>query len=996
MKISGVLITALCLLNCHNSSPSTTNVEQIDFGITRSYKIGKDTPVHFSFKFDHKSVVQFDIHQCNIDVEVKYSKDGITYLVDRPTGSNSNESFLYPGEAGETLHFQVYSIDPINLFGYIDIKLSKLNEKNPLDKIYAERNYLLGYRNRISSEKEKRESSIEILKKSIHFSKRCNDRLLKANALIELGMAYHVLSMYPESLSAHFQALKVFEDRNIVDRVAYIYHEIGASYHRTFDLDTALYYYHKSIENWKNTDNLQSQSFTLSNISYLHSQLGNFQLSKDYLDVCFSLAGDSSKSFTLFSILQKLGVYYYETKNYQDSIKCLKRANKMAYDLGYHSDDSYIFSFLNLGSSYKALGDLEKARDWTLKGIQLAEKIGLERTEGVGLWSLGQIELSAQNFDKAKDSFEEALEKNLEDWFDNTYLSLGTTLYRKSLQEEGSSQKQQENLSKAINFFKLAREKTPDSWTEAQSLFWEAKINFDLGHALQIENLHKAISNIEDHRHQTEDRHSRVSYFASNTHFYKLLFDLLFEQYDLDIGNSNPNHIFRTTEKIRARTLLDLVNDRPYLPEHLPTVEEVNSYYRLLFQMEEKFDDEDALAQLEAELIPLARKMARLDPSEVIEPEAIRNVAEVQAALEPGTMLLTYAFGMENLYLLALDAGDLQVHNLGKADDLKTKVDLVSEYLKAHPLRRSPGEGQRYDDTAKALSKILLGPLTELEGVDQLVFIPDNFLQRLPFAALPVPGAKTKTLGERFQTAVLPSASVWMALKERAAKYKPPQRTIALLANPVFNGDDPRLPKRYVQHASQSFYPGLPGTQKEAESIARLAGDKAHLAMGFAANRDFVKGPHFKDYRYIHFATHGDIDPENPGQSSLVLSRFAANGQPIDGMLRLSDISQLEIHADLVSLSACETANGKMVRGEGLMSLARGFMAAGVPRVLGTLWKVPDNATAHFMTRFYEGLLRDGLRPAKALQKAQMTQARDPRWQDPHYWAGFVLIGDWR
>jgi CHAT domain-containing protein len=102
------------------------------------------------------------------------------------------------------------------------------------------------------------------------------------------------------------------------------------------------------------------------------------------------------------------------------------------------------------------------------------------------------------------------------------------------------------------------------------------------------------------------------------------------------------------------------------------------------------------------------------------------------------------------------------------------------------------------------------------------------------------------------------------------------------------------------------------------------------------------------------------------------------------------------LSADLVVLSACQTALGKDIQGEGLVSLTRAFMYAGAPRVVASLWKVDDVATAELMKRFYRGVLREGLGPAAALRAAQLEMSRDSRWAAPYYWAGFVMQGDWQ
>ncbi len=150
------------------------------------------------------------------------------------------------------------------------------------------------------------------------------------------------------------------------------------------------------------------------------------------------------------------------------------------------------------------------------------------------------------------------------------------------------------------------------------------------------------------------------------------------------------------------------------------------------------------------------------------------------------------------------------------------------------------------------------------------------------------------------------------------------------------------------------------------------------------------------DYRVVHFATHGVVDSSRPWLSGLVFSLVDRRGGARDGYIRLRDIYNLRLNADLVVLSACDTALGADVRGEGLVGLARGFMYAGSRRVMASLWQVNDVATADLMKRFYRGLLVKGLTPPAALRAAQLEMMTKTRWTAPYFWAGFVLQGDWQ
>jgi CHAT domain-containing protein len=164
----------------------------------------------------------------------------------------------------------------------------------------------------------------------------------------------------------------------------------------------------------------------------------------------------------------------------------------------------------------------------------------------------------------------------------------------------------------------------------------------------------------------------------------------------------------------------------------------------------------------------------------------------------------------------------------------------------------------------------------------------------------------------------------------------------------------------------------------------------------FAANRAAATSADLGAYRYVHFATHGFLDSQHPELSGLLLSMYDQQGVPQDGFLRAHEVFNLKLAAELVTLSACQTGLGKEIKGEGLVGLTRGFMYAGAPRVVVSLWSVSDEGTAELMARFYRGMLQEGKRPAAALQAAQIAMLKEPKFAAPFYWAAFTLQGEWR
>jgi CHAT domain-containing protein len=298
--------------------------------------------------------------------------------------------------------------------------------------------------------------------------------------------------------------------------------------------------------------------------------------------------------------------------------------------------------------------------------------------------------------------------------------------------------------------------------------------------------------------------------------------------------------------------------------------------------------------------------------------------------------------------------------------------------------------------------------------------VPDGALNYVSFGSLPVPGENAITsLAVEQEIVIHPSASALAFMRSDARDKKAPN-LVAIFADPIFSTTDVRIlgkgargsargQKTKITGQTRDFMlalengglgtelPRLPFSRREADSIFKSASGRRSIKnVDFEASKEKVFASNLDQYQIVHFASHGLIDGRNPALSGIVLSLVEKEGAEIDGFLRLQDIYNLKLNADLVVLSACRTALGKEVRGEGIVGIARGFMYAGAPRVVVSLWKVDDAATAYLMSVFYRRMLVDNMRPAAALRAAQNEMKKQKRWSSPYFWAPFVLQGEWK
>ncbi|MGB3509391.1 MAG: CHAT domain-containing protein [Microcoleaceae cyanobacterium] len=244
-------------------------------------------------------------------------------------------------------------------------------------------------------------------------------------------------------------------------------------------------------------------------------------------------------------------------------------------------------------------------------------------------------------------------------------------------------------------------------------------------------------------------------------------------------------------------------------------------------------------------------------------------------------------------------------------------------------------------------------------------------------------------------------------------------KKVAIIADPVFSPDDARVTgKTTTISTSETSSRGLPleaqqldrsardagikwdrlpGTRKEAEAIlAILPENERTHTFDFEADRETATSQELAQYQIVHFATHGFANSQQPELSGIVMSLVDKNGNWQNGFLRLNDIFNLNLPAEMVVLSACKTAWGKNIKGEGLVGLTRGFMYAGAKRVVGSLWLVDDAATAQLMSQFYQGMLEQGLSPVEALRAAQLQMWQEEGSNSRYYWGAFTLQGEWQ
>lgn len=714
----------------------------------------------------------------------------------------------------------------------------------------------------------------------------------------------------------------------------------------------------------------------------------NYQLARDL----FHRIGDRDNEA---SVLNGLGYVNRELGDWQESLELYQNARatfESVQDLFGEHD-----AVTSVGRALLAMGKHRQALEAYQAGLRVAQRAKDRSLEAVSLADIGEAYATAGNLARAELFYRQALKlyraaKHLYGEGD-VLIRLGRLQSRQGMYSQAIASLEQANKLK---------EKTAQIEEIAKvqyELAWNYRRLNRLDEALAA--IEKTIDIIESQRITLSKFDARAVYFAAVHRYYALYIQVLMLLHSRDSDPSLLTRAFEASERSKVRSLLDLLN---------ASTESVPCEERIRRQLE----------RTRPELLDVAGGKTTAIPT------ATMALEQIQAQIDAeDTVLLEYSLGDEESYVWAVEHSRIAVHKIPPADRIKKLVDGLRKTMVPPPYvdgesgvafqARRHQQEEAYDAYARKLSKILLGPVA-LNGAKRLLIVPDGPLQYIPFVALPLPQHGTGLLIQRYEVDVLPSASVLGALRRPFVNRPPPSAAAIIFADPVFEPGDPRIsattssaPPRPEKPVSliraipdvgdSSYIQRLPASRDEANAIARILRSTdpqgVRLEMDFGASRDTVLKDGLTGYRMIHFATHGVIDSRRPEMSALILSLLDRRGRKLDGYLRLGDIYKLKLSADLVVLSSCDSALGKDVQSEGIIGLPRGFLYAGAKRVIASLWKVEDNATAKLMSSLYAGIQR-GESPSAALRKAQLEMLHDPRWSKQYYWAAFELQGEYR
>jgi CHAT domain-containing protein len=944
-----VFLLVLNLLNA-GAAPLTrvqSTIASLELGKPIERSIAPEETHAYTLDLNAGQYAHLVVDQHGADVVVVvYGSDGTKIAqVDGPNGIHGFEPVFVVAETAGTYRFEVRSQSTMP--GRYEVKLEALRtaaepDRNRIlgQKLFAEAKALRNQRTR-----ESYQQAIDKYETAFAIWQKLDEKLMEAFSLHEVGMIYGDIGLYQKAIDAHTKAATLYkelklprDEANVMVNIGWVFGELG-------DTQQRLAMYDRAAEIYRTAGDVDP--VLISNFGSTYAKLGQYQRALDIHLRVLEMRRASRDIAGQAITLRNAGECY---EHLGDKTKALDFYNQSLDLMRKGTNDFYTATVLiRLGLLYHELGQYEKALDYLNETLKLRQIINDRRGVAITLFAIARVERDRGNLSEARKRVEEAI--TLVEW----------------LRPKVGSQQLRASFFASVQQYR--------------------EFQIDL-----LMRLHQ----------------ESAAFNASETGRARSLLELLSEAGAEIRRGVDPDLLER--QRSLGQVIAEKAEDQMHLLSGKHTAEQAAAALEEITALTTEYE------QVEARIREASPQYAAL-----VQPVPLKLEETQQQVLDEHTVLLEYSLGEEKSFLWAVTPDSLKTYELPKRaiiEPLARRVyelltarnqSVANETLEQRRQRLELADGE-YAKAAASLSQMLLAPaVAELKN-KRLLIVSDGVLQFVPFAGLPDPTNSTALIVSH-EIVTAPSASVLALLRRETTKRKPATKTVAVFADPVFSSNDSRVALARLAHAADDKTDAVRSasesgigdlrrlrfSRQEADEIVRIANNDSKLeAVDFKATRALATSTELGQYRIIHFATHGLINDQHPELSGIVLSLVDEQGRQQNGFLRLYDLYNLKLSADLVVLSACQTALGKEIKGEGLVGLTRGFMYAGAPRVVASLWQIDDRASAEFMKRFYEGLLGQKLRPAAALRAAQVSMQNDKRWHAPHYWAAFTLQGEWK
>lgn len=861
----------------------------------------------------------------------------------------------------------------------------------------------------------------EMLESALKTYEALGDKAGIGAALINLGVIYQSTGDFEHALKCYEKAYEVKHaiGEKLGEEMALA--NTGRLFEDLSDYEKALEYAQKALAISREIEDRYGEGISLANIGNVYSFFGDYKSAlKTYQDMLKIMTDIKSKSGSAAAFTD-MGNLFYQMRDYQQAMEFHRKALEILEGTGERAGEA--LELTNIGNVYLALDLFEQATDYNQKALEMRLEIGDLLGQSANLGNLGNACLWQYDYEGAKKYYQRALEikekigdkKGVAGLCDNLGIihngendsKAALASHQRALEirkEIGDKAGEAISCANAGYTYALAGDfknallysqeglKIFTDLDDQEGIF---RCHLYLGivydcmgqEEAAVQSLIRSINALESLRGRLKNDIYKTSFLYNRSYPYIKLMEIL-------LRRKQYEEAWTYAERARARTFLDTLESqkmepRSKAPESLLKQEEELRDNILL--LSSQFSDK---AQLESR----RRLYSRMDAmkkqyDEVF--EKIRNydsefaslkspqapsLEEIRKLLDDDTVILEYQVGQyefsQKSCLFLIERKGL--HAVEISENSRALTDRISDILKKIAAHMDVREESR------SLSRVLLPDAAQdiLKKKKRVIIIPNSVLHYLPFSLLI--DEDGNYIIQSHEILIEPSAEVWRVCMEKQKSRKTQDKRIIAFAI----GDQEVAFRKKAQGSEMAFLPSeisredfspLPSTLKEVESIAGIYPSAVIIRGNDMTSAKVIEG--IKGKTCIHFATHGLLDPLHPLLSGLLLN---------DTVMTTADIFRLDLDADLVVLSACNTARGKQSAGDEFVGVSRAFIHAGTPSIIVTLWSVADDSTASLMGYFYKAL-SEGKTKAAALREAQLKLMKD--YPQPFYWAPFILIG---
>lgn len=829
----------------------------------------------------------------------------------------------------------------------------------------------------VAARQKRSEEAEALLREALDLGRRSDDPGLQARALNSLGLRAHERGDEESAVANARDAVAAARragDRLQLSQASY---NLGIYLAAVGDSAEAIEAYTPALQGFRELGKPEQELQVLNNLGVVYKLRRRYSAALEVQEQVIERAQELDQVATLGSarinqggLLMLMGEPERARQSYLAALEALpaERAEQRAQ------------AVWNLGHLARALGDESEARVQVGRALAMSRAGGFADLLARSIGFLGTLDLEAGRTEQGRQALEEAVERARAGGFQG--------LLQEVLNELGEARRQ---TGDAPGAWQAAEEalalaaRTGDEEVRGRTRLLRARLLRDAGQpAAALTEARLALETLERLRGEVPTRELRSTYLAGQRGAFDLAVELELELERREPGQGHGERAFDLAEQARARGLLEALSpvawsadaESAALRERAGDVAAAREGLARLAtgpdtagsrgRAQRRLDEALAGYQLERESFSRTnpRAASRLERRPA-------RVRDVQAALAADEALLVYHLGESQAFLFVVERERFEALRLGPSAAFAPVIEALLARL------RSPAVlgAAQLQSAARGLHALAFAPARlDASRLRRVLVSADGPLRRVPFEALVVSdrgrtAAQLDYLVRHFELAYVPSASVWLELRARADAAAPAAGALAV-ADPL---------------AGPDLAP-LPGARDEARDVVRLASPGAAL-VGSQASESRVRGL-AGQARVLHFATHALVDDRRPALSSLLLTP----GDGHDGRLEAWEIASLDLHAELAVLSACASALGRPVAGEGLVGLVQAFLDAGARDVVATLWPIADRGSAEFMRAFYAELRRAS--PVRALARARRQMlARGGPGAHPYYWAAFVLIG---